>query len=106
MNWLSCERPKKSRITARQRLRIDELLRRHRFDALIEQRHALLDQALGARQADAALVGEQFAHGADAAAAQVINVVQRTFAFFEPEQILRGLDQVFLGQDARLVLVT
>ena len=60
-----------------ERLRIDQLLRRHAFDALIEQRHALLDQALGAGQTDAALVGEQFADGADAAAAEMIDVVQR-----------------------------
>ncbi len=61
----------------RQRLRIDQFLRRHRFDALIEQRHAFLDETFGARQADAALVGEQFADRADAAAAQMVNVVQR-----------------------------
>ena len=70
------------------------------LDALIEQRHALLDQAFGARQADAALVGEQFAHRADAAAAEMVNVVQLTFALFEAEQILRGGHQIFLGQDA------
>ena len=27
-------------------------MRRHRLDALVEQRHALLDEAFGARQAD------------------------------------------------------
>jgi hypothetical protein len=43
---------------------------------LIEQRHAFLDEAFGTSEADAALVGEQFAHRADAAAAQVIDVVQ------------------------------
>ena len=84
----------------RERLGIDELLRRHAFQALIEQRHALLDQALGAGQADAALVGQQFAHRADAAAAQVVNVVQRAFALFQAEQILGRRHQVFLGQDA------
>ena len=73
-----------------------------RFDALIEQRHALLDEAFGAGQADAALVGEQFAHGADAAAAEMIDVVQRAFALLEAEQILGRGDQVFLGQDARV----
>jgi hypothetical protein len=83
MNWLNCERPKKSRITAEKRLRIDELLRRHLFDRLIEQRHALLHETFRTSQTDAALVGEQFAHRTDAPAAQVINVVQRTFALFE-----------------------
>src|SRR3954471_14608181 len=57
----------------RERLRIDELLRRHAFDTLIEQIHALFDQAFGAGQTDAALVGEQFAHRSNAAAAEVID---------------------------------
>jgi hypothetical protein len=47
--------------------RIDQLLRSHLVHALIEKRHALFDEAFGAGQADAALVGEQFADGADAA---------------------------------------
>ena len=67
----------------RKRLRIDELLRRHLFHRLIEQRHAFLDETFGAREADAALVGEQFTNGADAAAAQMINVVKRAFALLE-----------------------
>src|SRR5262249_11849330 len=50
---------------------IDELLWRHGFDALVEEGHALLDEALGPGQTDAALVGEQFADGANAAAAEV-----------------------------------
>ena len=85
-----------------ERLRIDQLLRRHRFDALVEQRHAFLDQTFGAGQADAALVGEQFAHGADAAAAQMIDVVQRAFALLQAEQILGRGHQIFLGQNARV----
>ena len=84
----------------RERLGIDQLLRRHRFDALVEQRHALLDQALGAGQADAALVGEQFAHGAHAAAAQVVDVVQAAFALLEAQQVLGGGHQVGFGQNA------
>ncbi len=63
-----------------QRLRVDQLLRRHAFDVHVEQGHALLDEALGAGEADAALVGEQFADGADAAAAEVIDVVEHAFA--------------------------
>ena len=61
-------------------LRIDQLLRRHAVDVDVKQRHALLHQPLGASQADAALVGQQFAHRADTPAAQVINVVQSAFA--------------------------
>ncbi len=69
----------------RKRLRIDQLLGRHRLDALIKQRHALLDEAFGAGQTHAALIGEQFAHGAHATAAEMVNVIQGTFALFEAE---------------------
>ncbi len=75
---------------------------RHGFDALIEEGHTLLDEAFGAGQTDAALVGEQFAHGADAAAAEMVNVVQSAFAFLEAEQVFGRGDQVGLGQNARV----
>ena len=87
-------------MTALQRLRIDQLLRRHAVDVDVEQSHALLDQTLRAREADAALIGEQFANGADAAAAEMIDIVQRAFA---PSQLIRYFDrgdEIFLGQDA------
>src|SRR6185503_4668357 len=77
-----------------ERLGIDELLGRHRFEALIEERHAFLDEAFGAGEADAALIGEEFAHGPDAAAAEVIDVVGAALALLEAEQILGGVDQV------------
>ena len=83
-----------------QGLGIDQFLGRHRFHALIEERHAFFDQTLRARQADAALIRQQFAHGPDATAAQVINVVQTAFALLQPEQIFRCAYQVFLGQNA------
>ena len=88
----------------RQRLWIDQFLRRHGFGALIEQRHALLDQTLGARQTDAALVGQQFAHRADAPAAQVVDVVQTPLPLLQAEQIFGRRHQVFLGQDARIAV--
>ena len=83
---------------------IDELLRGHGLDALIEQGHAFFDQALGAGQADAALIGQQFAHRAHAPAAQVVDVVEAAFAFFEAQQIFGRADQVFLGQNARVTV--
>ena len=89
----------------RKRLGIDQLLRSHRFKALIEQRHALFDETLGARQTDAALIGEQFAHGSHTAAAEMIDVVQRPLAFFQTEQIFRGDHQIFFGQNARIAVV-
>src|SRR5258706_73325 len=70
----------------RERFGIDQFLRGHAFHALIEKGHALLDQALGAGQTDPALIGEQFAHGADTTAAEVIDVVQAAFALFKAEQ--------------------
>src|SRR5690242_5279329 len=87
------------------RFRIDELLRRHRFDTLIEERHALFDEAFGAGQADAALVGEQFAHRTDAAAAEMVNIVEAAFALFEAEEIFRRHDEVVLGQDTGIVVL-
>src|SRR5579859_2112792 len=89
----------------RKRLGIDELLWRHRLDALVKQRHAFLDEALGAGQTDAALVGQQFTDRADAAAAEMVNVVERTFALLEPEQVLRRGNQIVFRQNARLFLV-
>src|SRR5260221_5603662 len=44
----------------RERLWIDQFLRHHRLDALIEQRHAFLHETFRARETDAALVGKQF----------------------------------------------
>ena len=84
-----------------ERLGVDELRGRHRVHFLIEERHALLDEALGAGQTHAALVGEQFAHGADAAAAEMVNVVHAPLALLELEEIFGGVNQVRLGENAR-----
>ena len=89
----------------RERLWIDKLLRHHRLNALIKQGHAFLDETFRARQTDAALVGKQFANCADATATEMVNVVERTFAFFEAQKIFRRGDQIILGQNARSFLV-
>ena len=83
-----------------QRLRVDQLLRRHAVDVDVEQGHALFHQTLRARQTDAALIGEQFADGADAAAAKVIDVVERAFAPAQIDQILDRGDEILVGNDA------
>ena len=88
----------------RQRLRVDQLLRRDRVDALVVHRHALADETLGAAEADAALVGEQFADGADAAGAEVIDVVDDADALLQADEILRGGDDVGALEDALLEL--
>jgi hypothetical protein len=96
------ERPKKSRMTAESAFGLMSFCGRHRVDALIEHRHALLDETLRAGEADAALVGEQFAHRADAAAAQGDRCRPAT-----PSPFLSGADTSWppttsgrLGQDA------
>ena len=71
-----------------ERLRIDQLLRRHPVDVDVEQSHALFHQTLGARQTDAALIGQQLADGANAAAAEMIDVVERAFATAQIDQVL------------------
>ena len=67
---------------------VDQLLRGHGFDSLVEKGHPLLDQALGAGQTDTALVGEQFPDGAHPATAEVVNVVQAPLALFQTEEVL------------------
>jgi hypothetical protein len=59
-----------------ERLRIDELGGRHGVHVHVKQGHALLDQTLGAGQAHAALVGEKLAHGAHAAAAEMVDIIR------------------------------
>ena len=88
----------------RQRLRVDQLLGRDRVDALVVHRHALADQTLGAGQAHAALVGQELADGADAAGAEVIDVVNDAFALLEANEVLGGGDDVGALQNALLEL--
>ena len=61
--------------------------------------HALLDRALHADQTDAVLVLEQLAHRADAAVAEVIDVVDRALAVLEVDQVADRLEDVALGED-------
>ena len=83
-----------------QRLRVNELLRGHAVHVHVEQGHTLLDQALRAGEAHAALIGQEFAHGADAAATQVINVVQGAFTPTETDEVFHRSDEVFRLQRA------
>ena len=59
----------------RDRLGVDQVVRHQRLDLL--EAHALLDRALHADETDAVLVLEQLAHRADAAVAEVVDVVDR-----------------------------
>ena len=66
--------------------------------------HALLDEALGAGEADAALVLEKLAGGADAAVAEVVDVVDLGAAGLDVEEPAEGFDDVAarLVEDAEL----
>ncbi|OQB96335.1 MAG: hypothetical protein BWX86_00818 [Verrucomicrobia bacterium ADurb.Bin122] len=69
---------------------------------MIVHGHALAHEALGAGQAHAALVGEEFADGTDAAATEVIDIVDHAFAALEADEVLGGEDDVVALEDALL----
>ena len=71
------------------RLGVHQVVRHGRGHLLVD-RHLLLDGALHAHQADAELVLQQFAHGAHAAVAQVVDIVHRADAPAQLEQVLDG----------------
>ena len=100
MNCESWERPKKSRITAVSAFGLISFCGVMPSMLMSNKRHALLHQTLRAGETDAALVGEQFADGADAAAAEVIDVVERAFAAAQADQILDRGDEILVGHDA------
>ena len=76
----------------RERLRVDQLLRRDRVDALVVQGHALAHKPLGPGQAHAALVGQEFADRAHAAAAEVVDVVDHPVAALDQRVRRERLD--------------
>ena len=75
------------------RLRVDEIVRHERVD-LLRHAHALLDRALHADQADAVLVLHQLADRADAAVAEVVDVVDRAAAVLELDEVPHRLEDV------------
>src|SRR5207248_1549693 len=83
-----------------ERLRIDQLLRRHSIDIDVEQSHAFLDQSLGPSQTDPALIGEQFAHGSYPPASEMIDVIERALAAAQINQVFDRGDEISVGQNA------
>src|SRR3954452_6126154 len=83
-----------------ERFRVDQLLGRHAIDVDVEQRHALFHETLRPRQADAALVGQQFAHCPDAAATEMIDIIQRAFAAAQVDQIFDRANKILVRNDA------
>ena len=80
------------------RLRVDQVLRHDGVD--IDRRHALLDRALHAQEADAVLVLHEFADRPDAAIAEVVDVVDLALAVAQVEQRAHDRDDVLLAQHA------
>ena len=101
MNCDSCELPKYSLTTARDRLRVDQVVRHERLD-LLRHAHALFDRALHADQTDAVLVLHQLADRAHAAVAEVIDVVDHAAAVAQLDQVANRLEDVALREDLRL----
>ena len=102
MNCESCEEPKNSRTAAAAGL---ALIRSCGMTLPIStERHALLDRALHAQQADAVLVLHQLADRADAAVAEIVDVVDLALAVAQLDQRLDDREDVLLAQHADGVL--
>ena len=65
-------------------------------------RHALLDGALHANETDAVLVLHQLADRANAAVAEVVDVVDRAAAVLQLDEVTNGLEDVLRGEDLRV----
>ena len=91
-------RPEELANRGHDRLRVDQVVRHRRRHFLVD-RHLLLDGALHADQPDAELVLEELAHGADAAVAQVIDVVDVRRVLAQLEQVADHLVEVLRVQD-------
>ena len=86
----------------RRRLGVDQVLRHDVAD--LDRRHALLDRALHAQEADAVLVLHQLADRAHAAVAEIVDVVDLALAVAELDQRLDDRDDVLLAEHAHGVL--
>ena len=79
-------------------LGVDQVLRHDGVD--IDRRHALLDRALHAQQADAVLVLHQLADRAHPAIAEMVDVVDLALAVAQIDQRLDDRNDVILAQHA------
>ena len=92
MNWESGDEPKNSLIAAVTGRMLIRALRGD--DIQILRGHALTDDALHAGEADAELVLQQLAHAAQAAVAEMVDVIDRADAVAEVEQVADGREHV------------
>src|SRR5579883_908413 len=81
------------------RLRVDQVVRHGRRHLLVDA-HLFLNRPLHTDQSDAELVFEQFADGANAAIAKVIDIIHRADALAELQQVLNGVDKIFVIERA------
>ena len=84
------------------RLGVDQVLRHDRVD--LDRRHALLDRALHAQQADAVLVLHELADRAHPAVAEIVDVVDLAAAVAQVDQRADDRDDVLLAEHAHRVL--
>ncbi len=66
-------------------------------DVQILQGHALADTALHAAEADAELVLEQLAHAADAAVAEVVDIVRFADAVSKAVEVIDGGENIVVN---------
>ena len=83
-------------MTRRNRTSIDEIVERDLFRIGVD-RHALLHQARHAGQTDRELVGDQLANRANAAVAEVIDVVRVAASFMQLDEVADDRDEIFLA---------
>ncbi len=81
---------------------VDQRVRRGLVDLL--DRHALVDDALHAEQADAERVLDQLAVGADAAVAEVVDVVRQAEAAVQLDQVADDRGDVLASDDPLLAV--
>ena len=86
----------------RRRLGVDQVLRHDGVD--LDRRHALLDRALHAQQADAVLVLHELADRAHPAIAEIVDVVDLAAAVAQVDQRADDGDDVLLAEHAHRVL--
>ena len=82
----------------RGRFGVDQVLRHDGVD--LDRRHALLDRAFHAEQADAILVFHQLADRTDTAVAEVVDIVDLALAVAQLDQSLDAGDDVLVAEGA------
>ena len=86
----------------RRRLGVDQIVGHHGVD--FHRRHALANRPLHAQQPDPVLIFHQFADRADAAVAEMIDVVDFAAAVLEADQRAQDFQHVGLAQHPHLIV--